>query len=139
MYRLANLADSAAFERKGSRVDNGLVTVVERLQPKRPVELEPALRRTENRDAPIALMRVLDEARNQYFTRVRTPDRIAGDDCDTADDAISKKRRAVLCEEVRLVPAQRERSERVCAETAHELACTSPVTRLLVHAMTPRR
>src|SRR6185312_2440133 len=59
--RLAYLAYRAALQGEGRRLDHRLVAVVQRLQSVLPVERQPALRRTQDRDAPVAPVRVGDE------------------------------------------------------------------------------
>ena len=118
MRRLAHLANRAPVEREGRGVDDRFVSVVERLQSMRSVEVEPAFRCSQDRDAPVALVRVLDEARDQVVERARLPDRVARDDRDSADDAVGDERVVVAREEVGLVEAERERREGVGAVIA---------------------
>src|SRR5205823_1692135 len=103
VHRLPHLADRAALKRERRRLDQRLVAVVEGMEAVRAVEAEPPLRGAEDRDPPVAFMRVIDEAADQGVEGGRTPDRVARYDCDTADDAIREKRVAVLGEEERLV------------------------------------
>ena len=122
VHRLAHLADRAALERERGDVDDRLVAVVERVQPVRRVQRQAALGRAEDRDAPVARVRVLDEPADQLVEALARPDRVARDDRDAADDAVGEERRFVLGEEVRLVGAQHERRERVDAPRLHERA-----------------
>ena len=60
---LAHLADRAALERERRRVDDRLVAVVERVQAVRRYSVEAALGRAEDRDAPVARVRVARRTR----------------------------------------------------------------------------
>ena len=92
VHRLADLADRPTVERELLDVDQRLVAVVERVQAVRGVEGEPALRRAEDRDPPVACMCVRHETPQQRVEVVRRPDRVAGHDRDSTDDAVGEKR-----------------------------------------------
>src|SRR5205823_3954561 len=70
VHRLPHLADRSPLEREGPRVDDRLVAVVERMETVRGVERQAAFRRAEDRDPPVAAMRMLDEAADQLVEAV---------------------------------------------------------------------
>ena len=90
------------------------------MQPVRGVDRQPPLGGAEDRDPPVALTRVGDEAPDELRPAIRRSDGIARDDRDAADDAVGEKRGLVVGEEVRLVGAEHERRERVEAPRLHE-------------------
>src|SRR5262249_46983545 len=137
--RLAHLADRAALEIEGSRVDDRLVAVVEHVQAARSIQAEPALRRAEDRDAPVAAMRVLEEAVDKGGERPGVADRITGDDRDPTDDAVGDERASLVVQEVRLVLPKRERRQGVDAPLAHEALDTDAFGLLLTHPVPPGR
>ena len=61
MDRLAHLSNRASLERERRDVDESLVTVIERMQPVPAVQRQETLRRAEDRNAPVALVRMVDE------------------------------------------------------------------------------
>src|SRR5439155_12262378 len=83
--RLPHLADRAAFQGERLCLDHRLVAVIERVQPVAAIELEPVLGRAEDREPPVALPRVLDEARDELGEGRRRPDRTSRDVFDAAD------------------------------------------------------
>ena len=84
-------------------------------------------------------MGVLDEAADQLVQAVARPDRVARDDRDAAHDAIGEERRLVGREEVRLVGAEHEGSERVDAPGVDERARHDAFALLLHDAVAPGR
>ena len=71
MDGLPHLADRTPFERERGRLDDRLVTVVERVQPVSAVQLEAALGGAEHRYPPVAGVRKGDETRNEAVERIR--------------------------------------------------------------------
>jgi hypothetical protein len=138
VHGLADLADRPALEREPSRLDDRLVTVVQRVQVVLAIEVQCVLRRAEDRDAPAARPGELEEGSDERGEAIRRADRIAGHDRDAAHDLVGHERRLVVVEEVRLVAAQHERGERVGAPGRDEIACEAAVVRLERVLVAPR-
>ena len=84
-------------------------------QAEAPVERQRGLGGAEHGHPPPSRAGEGEEAGKQRLEGVRLADRVAGDDRDTADDAVGEERVVLLGEEVRLVRPQRERRQRVGA------------------------
>ena len=138
MHRLADLSDRTALERERRGVDDRLVAVVQRVQSVCGVDRQPGFGCAEDRDPPVAGASASDEAADERGAFVRRADRIAGDDCDAADDAVGEERRLVVVEEVRLVGAEDERRQRVDAPGLDECRRQLPLALCLHDAMPPR-
>ena len=102
------------------------------------VQVETAVGGAEDRDPPVAGVRELDEPLQQLAEPRRRPDRVTGDDRDAADDLVGEEGGLVLGEEVRLVPAQDERRERVDPPRGHERPRQLPLPCLLAQPVAPR-
>ncbi len=139
VHRLAHLADRATLEREGGGLDDGFVAVVQRMEASGGVERQEPLRGAEDRDTPVARVRMLDECGDQVVEPVVRADRVAGDDCDAADDAVGEERGLVVVEEVRLVGSQDERRERVDSPRVDECTRDRALALVLADAVAPRR
>ena len=139
VHGLAHLANRAALEREGLDVDHRLVSVVEGMQPVPRVQRQPTLGGSEDRDPPVALVRVGDEQPQELVERLRRADRVARDDRHAAQHPVGEKRRLLRPEEVRLVGPEHERRERVHSPRAHQRRCELALAMPLEHAVPPRR
>src|SRR5205823_2539329 len=79
VHRLPYLPDRPALEREALDLEDGLVAVVERVQPELAVPRHPRLGGSEHGDAPVALAGELQEAPEQPVAGRRSPHRIARD------------------------------------------------------------
>ena len=136
---LADLADRSPVQRERRRLQHRLVPVVEGVKTVSAVDVEAALADAENGDPPVALPGERDEPGDKPVELGGRADRVARHDRNSADDPIGEERALVLAEEVRLVGAQHERRERVCAPPRDQTARRLPLPRLLLLPVPPGR